>query len=197
MDKYVLLVFEWADGGDLYTVFDRRGHKPMPEKEAWNIMRQLMSAIKHCHENGVIHMDIKLDNIIYNEKQGIVKLVDFGLSVFFVPGTGEFKTSRRVGSEEYCPPEIIDNRYTSFSGDKVDVWCAGIVLYTLLVALFPFDVKERRQAIKQGLHPIPVLHKIKNPKCRNLVMRMLDTDPSTRISVDDILQHPWMLEVQK
>lgn len=103
-------------------------HGPLSESEARVVMMQLLEAIKRCHDLGILHRDIKLDNIMFrtsNNQLNDVALIDFGLSRFVNPG-GFANT--HVGTDEYMAPEIVDDE--AYTG-KADIWSLGVVLYGL------------------------------------------------------------------
>lgn len=157
-------------------------------------MRQLLSAVDYCHQNGVCHFDLKLDNIMINPETHEVTIIDFGLCDFITEENGGY-FQRRVGSEEYCPVELLE-KDTLYNGAKVDVFCLGVVLFAILSATFPFDVKKRKSVLRAGL-PAPSL-RIPFPvseECRDLLTSMLESNPTKRISIEQILQHPWMSQL--
>ena len=119
-------------------MMEQRKCEPFPEEDARKMFVQMAKAIKYCHSSGVVHFDIKLDNIMVNDK-GKVKIIDFGLCDFMTEESGDL-FHKKVGSREYCPPELAYDNVTSFSGTKVDVWCLGVVLYAMLCGTFPFDL---------------------------------------------------------
>lgn len=101
---------------------------PLTEEQARTVMLQLLEAIQRCHGIGILHRDIKLDNIMLrtadNDLSNIV-LIDFGLSRFVSPGD---LAHTKVGTNEYMAPEIVND--TAYTG-KADVWSLGVVLYGL------------------------------------------------------------------
>ena len=120
-------------------------------------------------------------------------IIDFGLADFITAeNNGLF--NRRVGSEEYCPVELIEKNDKPFDGRKVDVYCLGVVLYALLSAQFPIDIKKRKEAIRSG-KTLPGLrfNFDASEECRDLIAKMLENNPEKRISVEEIMQHKWLL----
>ena len=119
---------------------EQRKLKPLKEKEARKIMIQLFKAVQYSHSRNVVHLDIKLDNIMIEPKSGHVTLIDFGLCDFITEQNSGF-IKRRVGSKEYCAAELLTSQSESYDATKVDVWCLGVVLYTLISSKFPFNPK--------------------------------------------------------
>jgi serine/threonine protein kinase len=186
------LVFEFIKGYDFVTYYETlRNFQEFSEEEAKNIISQLVSALQYCHSKGVMHLDLKLDNIMVDGEGQNVKLIDFGLCDFVTPESGDLIT-RRCGSEEYCAPEILMAKVTSFSGMKLDVFSLGVVLYCLLGAQFPFDPKRRKQTLKlQAIPPIKFKFEA-SPLAIDLVAKMLESDPAKRISMEQVASHPWL-----
>eukprot|EP01115_Flamella_aegyptia_P010007 TRINITY_DN43429_c0_g1_i1.p1 TRINITY_DN43429_c0_g1~~TRINITY_DN43429_c0_g1_i1.p1 ORF type:complete len:219 (+),score=68.19 TRINITY_DN43429_c0_g1_i1:127-783(+) len=131
------LVFEFVEGLDLFAYMSKeRQMDPLKEKDAKKMFKQLVEAVHYCHARGVVHLDIKLDNIMFNPATGVAKLIDFGLCDFITESNNGYFT-RNVGSEEYCPPELLAKKRSPYDGRKADVWCLGVVLYALLSTKFP------------------------------------------------------------
>jgi len=183
------LVFEVVRGFDLFTLFERRHFRSFTEREARSIIKQLVSALLHCHQLGVYHNDVKLDNIMINPYDATVKLIDFGLCHI---GRDD-RFTERVGSEHYLSPEIMEPGWTSFSGTKTDVWCLGVVLYALLGASFPFNIAERNASVREnGKHPVVSVNFEVSELGRDLITKMLKNDPNQRISMEEVGRHPWL-----
>jgi serine/threonine protein kinase len=113
-----------------------RGYKAFSENETRAILSQLVDALTYCHKSGVVHFDVKLDNILYEEETQKVTLIDFGLCDFM---EGDDSFTKRVGSEEYAAIELYITEDLPFSGTKVDIYALGIVLFALLTCSFPFN----------------------------------------------------------
>ena len=174
---------------DLFTILESRRYKPFTEVEAKYMFTQVCNALHYCHTQNVVHFDIKLDNIMVNPKNGHITLIDFGLCDFIGENGDNF--TKHVGSEDYCPPEFFQPE--SFSGTKVDVWCLGVVLYALFTAKFPFDPEERKEALVVGLeHPEIEMDFACSEQARDLICKMLAIKPSERITMEEVLAHPWL-----
>ena len=132
------LVMEECNGGELFDrITDHIENEEMyTEKEAADILLQVMSAVEYCHNNGICHRDLKPENLLYlkkgDEKDNPLKVIDFGLSQ-----TIDVKKilSSKVGTAYYVSPEILQGKYN----EKCDVWSAGVILYVLLSGEPPFN----------------------------------------------------------
>jgi len=188
------LVFERIYGKDLYSTIEKRQFVPYEDKEAKHIFLQILEAILYCHSQGVIHRDIKLENILM-DAAGHVTLIDFGLcDITRYPGQ---ESEKFCGSMDYVAPEVIAR--PRYNGKQADSFSLGIVLFTLLFAEFPFVAQDRVNCIKTGKpQPLPNFSEIKmkknkvNPLARDLIARMVREDPNRRISLDEVKNHPWL-----
>ncbi|KAF0914086.1 hypothetical protein E2562_026496 [Oryza meyeriana var. granulata] len=185
----VHLVMELCEGGELFDRIFARGH--YTERAAAKLARTIVGVVQLCHENGVMHRDLKPENFLFANKSedSPLKAIDFGLSVFFKPGD---RFTQVVGSTYYMAPEVLNRSY----GPEADVWSAGVILYILLCGVPPFwgDNDERIvTAILQGginfqREPWPKV----SPHAKDLVRKMLDPNPSTRLTAKEVLEHPWL-----
>ena len=184
-------------GCDLFTFMDQRDLKGISEMSARYIMKQLFSAVKYSHDNGVVHLDIKLENVMIQPSNGTVKLIDFGLCDF-IKEDGSELFARFDGSDDYLAAELIRNTNQPYSGTKVDVWCLGVVLFGLLSGSFPFNSYQRRVAMKGGRsHPGLTFTFKCSKKLKDLLTRMMDPNPKQRITMSEILKHPWVKQKAK
>eukprot|EP00300_Choanocystis_sp_HF-7_P031825 c4150_g1_i1.p1 GENE.c4150_g1_i1~~c4150_g1_i1.p1 ORF type:complete len:261 (+),score=69.54 c4150_g1_i1:450-1232(+) len=162
------------------------------EMEARKVAQMLLEALNYMHEHGVVHRDLKLENIMYASKEdnASLKIVDFGASKFFERGDS-FATM--VGTPLYLAPEVRRNRgYTS----QVDMWSCGVILYTLLSGLLPFDVNNPDRMVRQiqgGIIDFPSEHwKNVSLEAVDFVRKCLTVDPSRRLTPQEGLNHAWM-----
>ncbi|KAJ4960610.1 hypothetical protein NE237_020520 [Protea cynaroides] len=182
------LVMELCSGGDLLDHMNKMDG-PYSEYLSANILKQLISVIKYCHQKGVVHRDIKPDNILLTSS-GKMKLADFGLAVKFSKGQ---RLTGLVGSLPCLAPEVLLGDYS----DKADIWSVGVILHGLLVGTYPFHGKTDEAILeaimkkKLDFHS-GVWESISGP-AQDLMNRMLTRDVSARITVDEILSHPWIL----
>lgn len=179
----IILVMDCATGGELYDYINNRSR--LSEADARRIFRQIVSAIHCCHQNGVVHRDLKLENIVLDQS-GNVKIADFGLSNYY----SENKLlSTYCGSPLYASPEIVNGN--PYHGPEVDCWSLGVVLYTLVYGAMPFDssdFKVLRKQISDGDYFEPT-----NPsECAGLIRHLLMVNPAKRATMKDILNHWWV-----
>nr|KMM67987.1 protein kinase kin1 [Coccidioides posadasii RMSCC 3488] len=178
------MFFEYVNGGQMLDYII--SHGKLKEKQARKFARQIASALDYCHKNNIVHRDLKIENILIS-KTGDIKIIDFGLSNLFSP-KGQLKTF--CGSLYFAAPELLQAR--QYTGPEVDVWSFGIVLYVLVCGKVPFDDQSMPQLhakIKRGVVEYP---QGLSSDCRNIISRMLVTDPKQRASLTEIMNHPWM-----
>lgn len=183
--QYLYLIMEYCAGGSLLDYV--RSRRRLTENEALGLFQQLLAAVQHCHRRGVVHRDIKLENILLDGRGGL-RLIDFGLCGYFVPD----KCLRcHCGSPSYAAPEIVARR--EYIATPVDVWSAGVVLYAMLAGYLPFQAKEKK-ALSQKI----MIAAWKPPagvsdQALDLLRSMLTQDPTQRIALDAIWKHPWVV----
>ncbi|KAF2199404.1 protein kinase kin1 [Delitschia confertaspora ATCC 74209] len=178
------MLFEYVNGGQMLDYIISHGR--LKEKQARKFARQIASALDYCHRNSIVHRDLKIENILIS-KTGDIKIIDFGLSNLFSP-RNYLKTF--CGSLYFAAPELLQAK--QYTGPEVDVWSFGIVLYVLVCGKVPFDDQSMPQLhakIKKGHVDYPPWL---SAECRNLIHKMLQTDPSQRISLTEIMSHPWI-----
>ncbi|XP_010542759.1 PREDICTED: calcium-dependent protein kinase 24-like [Tarenaya hassleriana] len=190
----VYLVMELCEGGELFDRIVSRGH--YTERAAASVARTILEIVKVCHEHGVIHRDLKPENFLFanGSESAQLKAIDFGLSIFFKPGQvfGEI-----VGSPYYMAPEVLRRNY----GPEIDVWSAGVILYILLCGVPPFWAETEEgiaQAIVKGSIDFErdPWSKV-SEEAKELVRNMLDPNPYSRLTVREVLEHPWIRNAQK
>jgi serine/threonine protein kinase len=189
-DTNVFIVLDYIDGVNMFTWMNEREFASIPEKEARKMTKQLAEALAYIHSKGIVHRDLKLENIVITKK-GRVKIIDFGLCDIV---SDEKSCEGWVGSPDYVAPEILLRK--DYSGQKADIWSLGTLLYIFLFSEIPFVREERyNQLSKSGHHPAiewpaePKLHVSETAK--DLIKSMLREDPFIRISIKEVLSHKW------
>ncbi|KAF5804293.1 putative protein kinase CAMK-CDPK family [Helianthus annuus] len=193
-DGAVHLVMELCEGGELFDRIVARGH--YTERAAAGVTRTIVEVIQMCHKNGVIHRDLKPENFLFANKKetSALKVIDFGLSVIFKPGE---RFDEIVGSPYYMAPEVLKRNY----GPEVDVWSAGVILYILLCGVPPFWAETEQGVAQAILRSVVNFKRDPWPKVSDnaidLVKKMLNPDPSARLTAQEVLDHPWIQNAKK
>lgn len=181
----IYFVLEYAKGGEL---FSRVARGRLPEDQSRRFFHQLISAVAFCHFRGVFHRDLKPENLLLDDN-GDLKVSDFGLSAIAdqIRADGLFHTL--CGTPAYVAPEILSRK--GYDGANVDIWSCGVILFVLNAGYLPFNdpnLMAMYRKIYRGEYRCP---RWTSPELRRLLSRLLDTNPATRITVDEILHDPW------
>lgn len=182
------MVMELVEGGDMHTMVSER--RQIPEDDARRYFTGLIKCLAYCHERGVSHRDLKLENLLVT-KEGELKVCDFGLASVRALNSNESSLcSTIVGTEDFAAPEILNRQ--PYEGDKSDMWSAGIILYTMIAGHCPFrgdDTSQLFNAIKRCHFSFPDEFPAL-PK--RVVLSLLVPNPQRRSSAKDILQMAWL-----
>jgi PAS domain-containing serine/threonine kinase len=166
---------------DLFECIEK--FESFTEPAARHIFSQIVEAVSHLHDIGLVHRDIKDENILIDDKFH-VKLIDFGSAAFFDP-TGQRKFDMFLGTKQYAAPEILLQK--EYLGPEAEVWALGCCLYIILTGAVPFS--SQKQAIE---HPFTTPTRPLSPSCLNLLSRMLDKSADYRATLKEIKNHPWL-----
>ena len=183
---HMLIVMEYAAGGDLLKYVRSKG--PLPEQEARSIFRQIVYGLAHIHARSVLHRDIKLDNILLDHDGG-VKICDFGVSKII---SKHDIIKEQCGTPAYLAPEVITDE--GYEGFYIDHWSMGILLYAMLCSSVPFRAKNMKELL-DVVRSTPVEFPVRiSDSAANLIRSLLRMNPKERLSIPEILAHPWMQE---
>ncbi|XP_041979245.1 ovarian-specific serine/threonine-protein kinase Lok [Aricia agestis] len=189
----VYIVLELMQGGELFDRIFKHG--PMPENLARFMFRQIVLAVKYLHANGITHRDLKLENVLCESKdeETRVKITDFGLSKF----VGEHSFMKTMcGTPTYAAPEVLRSNGSSSYGPEVDVWSLGVMFFICLVGYMPFSSDYGTPTVEQilkGQYRYSASHwRTVSLQAKLLMKGMLTVDVRKRITLQQILDHPWM-----
>ncbi|KAF5281309.1 hypothetical protein FQR65_LT14770 [Abscondita terminalis] len=183
----IYLVTEYASKGEIFDHLVAKGR--MPELEAKRIFNQIVSAVNYCHSQGVVHRDLKAENLLLDHNMNI-KLADFGFSNQFTEGG---LLSTWCGSPPYAAPELFLG--LKYDGPKADIWSLGVVLYVLVCGSLPFDgttLQALQNVVISGKFRIPYFM---SQDCEYLIRHMLVVDPEKRLTMAQIARHRWLADV--
>nr|XP_018675139.1 PREDICTED: serine/threonine-protein kinase SAPK7-like isoform X1 [Musa acuminata subsp. malaccensis] len=199
---HLAIVMEYAAGGELFERICHAGR--FSEDEARYFFQQLISGVSYCHYMQICHRDLKLENTLLDGSPAPrLKICDFGYSKSSLLHSRPKST---VGTPAYIAPEVLSRR--EYDGKMADVWSCGVTLYVMLVGAYPFEDPDdpknfrktmaldcllRLQRIVSVQYRIPEYVHI-SQDCRQLISRIFVADPSKRITVREIRNHPWFLK---
>ena len=178
---------EYVSGGELFNYIVK--NKRLTENEASFFYSQIIHIIQEIHKHKICHRDLKPENLLLTQHKTI-KIIDFGLS-------NEYKDylSTPCGSPCYASPEVIKG--LKYSGLGIDLWASGIILFSMLCGYLPFDDKNNDNLFKKILKCNIEFPKKKNviisENAKDLIRKILQPEPSKRITLEDILQHPFLV----
>ncbi|XP_068641017.1 CBL-interacting serine/threonine-protein kinase 11-like [Aristolochia californica] len=181
----IYFIMEYVKGGELFA---KVAKGRLPEDVSRRHFQQLISTVGYCHSRGVYHRDLKPENLLIDEN-GDLKVSDFGLSAVSeqIRNDGLFHTL--CGTPAYVAPEILAKR--GYSGAKVDLWSCGVILFVLNAGYLPFNnpnIMAMYRKIYKGDFRCP---RWTSPELKHMIHRLLDPNPETRITVDEIVNDPW------
>ncbi|XP_022783676.1 serine/threonine-protein kinase pim-1-like [Stylophora pistillata] len=177
-DNFVFVLERPEDSADLFDYID--ACDGLIEDEGRELFTHILEAAIQCEEQGVLHQDIKPENIIIDMNKMEAKLTDFGLAC----DAQDQPFRRFAGTQHYCPPEFYSHRY--FYGNHATVWQLGFLLAEMLSGEMPY-VKPR-----MALYMRPSIPKFVSNEARSLISWMLSRDPDERPTLQQIRCHPWI-----
>ena len=186
-NKYCYFIMEYIPGGNVYNLVPKNGVRTVPIQTIASIMKDVISAVYFLHHMSppIIHRDIKPENVVLDQNMK-AKLTDFGWSNYM---QGDMKRTTVCGTPVYLAPEIINNRGHD---EKVDIWCIGVLLFELLTGISPFQGFDV-QSIKYNINRLNIAwQKNMDRDAVDLIKRILKYNPEERISLENMLLHPFM-----
>jgi len=189
-DDRVYIIMELVEGSELFDRIVDKGN--YTEKDAVNLVKQVLSAVSYLHENGIAHRDLKPENLLCSGsgKNEIVKIADFGLSKIF---SGEEVLKTSCGTPGYVAPEVL----LSDSYDKsVDLWSVGVITYIILSGYSPFYAEEDAlmfELIMNAEYDFDdeTWDQVSDI-AKDFISKLLVREPKDRMTAEQSLEHPWL-----
>ena len=190
-DSYIYIMERPAMCKDLFDYISEKGH--LEEPLAQKFFRQLVKTVLDCHQMGIIHRDIKDENILVNLTNLQLILIDFGAGTY----TRNKSFTEFEGTRVYAPPEWI--RKSKYKGETATVWSLGILLYDMLFGDIPFTTDKEIVQAKLSFCPCMTQNRqnTRHPfchtnDCKDIIEVCLQITPSKRPRLFELLDHPWL-----
>ncbi|ETV83402.1 CAMK/CAMK1 protein kinase [Aphanomyces astaci] len=186
------LVMELVTGGELFDRIIAKDH--YTENEAKVVVRTVASVLVYCHAQGIAHRDLKPENLLYatTADNATIKIADFGFAIIAAEGV---VMQTMCGTPGYFAPEVIAHRPYE---QKCDIWSLGVITYILLCGFPPFydeSSVQEMEKIRRAEYdfPSPYFDDISD-LAKDFIRKMLVVDVESRLSADDVLAHPWLVD---
>lgn len=191
----IFLVMHLCKGGELLDRLHAQKGSRYTEKQACKYVKEMLGAIRYCHENNIVHRDLKLENFLLDtdDSNSSLKLIDFGLSAYFEKSK---LLQKAVGTPYYVAPEVLRNAYTS----ACDIWSLGVISYMLVSGLAPFwgktDVEIFRR-VRNGTWSFePRVFKKVSPQAKGFIKSCLNINYEERPTAAQLQDHEWFQMIQ-
>ncbi|XP_022337138.1 calcium/calmodulin-dependent protein kinase kinase 1-like isoform X4 [Crassostrea virginica] len=182
------MAFELVEKGEVLVV---PTDKPLSEDQAWSYLRDIILGTEYLHYQKIIHRDIKPSNLLLGD-DGHLKIADFGVSNEFTGS--DITLTNTAGTPAFMAPETLKEEKENFSGKATDIWAIGVTLYCFVIGRCPFE-----DDFPLSLHKKIMNDAVKFPekpliteKLKDLILKMLDKNPETRITLPQVKEHPWV-----
>ncbi|XP_057948685.1 CBL-interacting serine/threonine-protein kinase 23 isoform X1 [Malania oleifera] len=182
----IYIVLEFVTGGELFDKIASKGR--LKEDEARKYFQQLINAVDYCHSRGVFHRDLKPENLLL-DANGVLKVSDFGLSALPQQVREDGLLHTTCGTPNYVAPEVINNK--GYDGAKADLWSCGVILFVLMAGYLPFEESNLVALYKKIFKADFTCPPWFSSNAKKLIRRILDPNPSTRITIAEVIENEW------
>jgi 5'-AMP-activated protein kinase, catalytic alpha subunit len=179
---------EHVNAGELFDYIVR--HERVDDAMAAKFFSQILDGVEYLHENGVCHRDLKPENLLLEKQSNNLKIIDFGLSNLYKFPHETLQTA--CGSPCYAAPEMIAGK--EYHGLKVDTWSCGVILFAMLCGYLPFEDPNTDKLYKKILNCDYSIPNYISESGKDLIQKILNTDPEERYNLMQIRSHPWFVK---
>lgn len=193
-DGKIYLIMEWLGEGCNLTNWVACTRENRSLESVRGIIKKLIEALEYLKKVEIVHHDIKLDNVIFNESKKTVKLIDFGVAEY----CPKDESYCAFGTPAYQAPEILtrSDPCKSISGHRSDMWSLGVVAYQLAnpEGKLPFEGESVMEVFDGIIHDDPDFSIIKNDKLKDFIKKLLKKNPKSRLTSMEALKHPFITD---
>jgi serine/threonine protein kinase len=183
---YVRLFFEYVDGEDFFDFVEQKGN--LTESESRNYFRQLVEIVNHCHQNGIVHRDLKLENIVIDPETHKLTIIDWNFASSWDPNR---LLHLSCGSPKYAAPELFQRQ--SYRGPEVDIYALGVILFSMVVGDMPNWVERGDKGVGFRIVNSTITYpNTMNPELKRLLQGMLERDAKNRWTMAQIRKSKWL-----
>ena len=180
-----LIIMEYCEGGELFNYIVKKGR--LSEEEASFFFYQIINGVEYIFSKGIAHRDLKPENLLLSNNN-IIKIIDFGLSNYF---DGENNLVTPCGSPCYASPEMVSGN--NYNGFNIDIWATGIILFAMVCGYLPFEDPDNDKLFDQILKADLDFPDHVSEICKDLIKKILVTNPKERIKLEQIKKHKFYL----
>lgn len=199
----VVMVQEYAEGGDLYRLLHRNGGRLSERQAVEMVLHPFLLSLHYLHTRGIMHRDIKPENVLFTEHR-VLKLADFGLAIDLT----EERAVTRAGTLDYMAPEVLrcppknlpqenKNNVNLHYNNSVDAWAVGVFAFELIVGVPPFAGESQLASVDKIIHATPEFPEKISELAKAFITAALKKHPGDRPTVMEMLHHPWIRTYQR
>lgn len=185
------MVFEYCADGAVIDIKLHEQVEPLKEDIARDYFVQIMLGVEYLHHHDIVHRDLKPDNILLQNDRTTCKIVDFGVSEFFIK-PGDDTMQKSAGSPAFMSPELCKAGHGDFHGKDSDLWSLGVTFYCMVVGHLPFDKSQFLELYESIQTDAPRYPSHLSSNCKDLLEKMLNKDPSKRMTIQQMREHPFI-----
>ena len=184
-NDYYMIIMKYYEGGELFNYIVDNDR--LSEEESAYFFYQIINGVEYIHSKGITHRDLKPENLLL-DKEKKLKIIDFGLSNYF---NGEDLLKTPCGSPCYASPEMVS--HNKYNGFKIDIWAIGIILYAMLCGYLPFEDDDNNILFHKILECKLEYPRFLSKLSKDIINKILVTDPNKRFTIKDIKKHNFYL----